>query len=135
MKDIAQRVGIKALFIYEYYSSKKELFHEVVSFCFREHQKIMQIVFENLKYPVDIDELFKVYNTVVLFIMRNKSKYQFFFRCIIFPPEQFSIVINDKLNEVLEDSGKIIGVIYDDLINNQIPNLVIKETLYFGFIE
>ena len=133
MNDIAKRVGIKAPSIYEHYSSKKELFFDVLEFCFSKYKNMLENVCEGLQYPVDMSELFKIYKKVIHFMIKNNYNYKFFLRYITFPPNQFEDVIRERIFNLTKFSAKAIISIYEGLITNEMIKVINKTDFVLWF--
>lgn len=120
MKDIAERVGIKAPSIYEYYSSKEELFFDVIDYCLKKHQELLKMVYDELEFSADKNGMFKVYKTAIYFMMTNDYNYKFILRYILFPPEQYKNIVKDKMQELMRHSSRRIVDIYHELTQKKI---------------
>ncbi len=130
MRDIADKVGIKAASIYSHYKSKEDLFIDLFRDCISKYDMGVKL---NDDY-VDLEErMLELLKGQVLFLEENPYHLKFLARNIFFPP----LELKDKLQSILRENKNISNMkiyyeIYDDLKKN---DKIKKEVTIDQFIS
>lgn len=115
MRDIANKVGIKAASIYSHYKSKEDLFIDLFKDCISEYNKGVSLNDDHIDIPLE-EKMLELLRVQVLFLEENPHLLKFLARNIFFPP----VELKDKLQSIIEDNLNITNMknyyeIYDVL--------------------
>ena len=115
MRDIANKVGIKAASIYSHYKSKEDLFIDLFKDCISEYDKGVSLNDDHIDIPLE-EKMLELLRVQVLFLEENPHLLKFLARNIFFPP----VELKDKLQSIIEDNLNITNMknyyeIYDVL--------------------
>ncbi len=115
MRDIANKVGIKAASIYSHYKSKEDLFIDLFKCCISEYDKGVSLNDDHIDIPLE-EKMLELLRVQVLFLEENPHLLKFLARIIFFPP----VELKDKLQSIIEDNLNITNMknyyeIYDVL--------------------
>lgn len=115
MRDIANKVGIKAASIYSHYKSKEDLFIDLFKDCISEYDIGVSLNDEHIDIPLE-EKMLELLRVQVLFLEENPHLLKFLARIIFFPP----VELKDKLQSIIEDNLNITNMknyyeIYDAL--------------------
>ena len=115
MRDIANKVGIKAASIYSHYKSKEDLFIDLFKCCISEYDKGVSLNDDHIDISLE-EKMLELLRVQVLFLEENPHLLKFLARNIFFPP----VELKDKLQSIIEDNLNITNMknyyeIYDVL--------------------
>lgn len=120
IRDICKKVGIEASSLYYYYISKQALFFSIYE----------EICSQNIKCLKDIQEmnqgispdmkLYYLYKKFMDHYMQDLGKQKFLLRYLVFPPEEISILIQEKYMVWKSEKNKFILDIVDQCLNKNI---------------
>ena len=115
MREIANKIGIKAASIYSHYKSKEDLFIDLFKDCISEYDKGVSLNDDHIDIPLE-EKMLELLRVQVLFLEENPHLLKFLARNIFFPP----VELKDKLQSIIEDNLNITNMknyyeIYDVL--------------------
>ena len=115
MREIANKIGIKAASIYSHYKSKEDLFIDLFKDCISEYDKGVSLNDDHIDIPLE-EKMLELLRVQVLFLEENPHLLKFLARNIFFPP----VELKDKLQSIIEDDLNITNMknyyeIYDVL--------------------
>lgn len=115
MRDIANKVGIKAASIYSHYKSKEDLLIDLFKDCISEYDIGVSLNDNHIDIPLE-EKMLELLRVQVLFLEENPHLLKFLARIIFFPP----VELKDKLQSIIEDNLNITNMknyyeIYDAL--------------------
>ncbi len=125
MRDIANKVGIKAASIYSHYKSKEDLFIEIFENCIKEYDVDVNLKDDFVDVPLE-EKMLELLRKQVIFLEENPHILKFLARAIFFPP----IELKDQLQSIIDKNKNTSNMksyyeIYDALKKNN----KIKDTI------
>lgn len=133
IRDICKEVNIKASSLYFYYKSKQELFFSLYDEVYSEKIEYIRGI-EELKQDIPPNEKLYILNKkMIQYYANDIVKQKFLFRNYLFPPEEISTLIRDKLKTWMDQENKfIMNIVYECidkgiLDSNRHPNEYLLE--------
>lgn len=134
MRDIANKVGIKAASIYSHYKSKEDLYIDIFENCIKQYDIGVSLNDDYIDIPLE-EKMLELLRKQVFFLEKNPHILSFLARTIFFPPFE----LKDRLQLVIEENKNISNMknyyeIYDVLKkNNKIKNTITIDQFISSF--
>ncbi len=137
MDDIADRVGIRKASLYHHFSSKQEIYEELIERVFSEIIKIFQVSFSSGNILKDAENFI---NKIMNFVLQNEDYVKILLRELLdenLPVKQFALEYVPKIlsfgSQILE-RGRKEGIFKDDIDPIQLSiTLTGAIIIYFVF--
>jgi AcrR family transcriptional regulator len=113
MNDIAQLCGIKKPSIYAHFSSKEQLFLQLLE---REVDQICKLIdrgFENTNLEETKSSLYRFADLIVYYVEECNVSARFLYNCFIMPPQQLIGPINDRTQILMDKVLNLIRLIIE----------------------
>jgi AcrR family transcriptional regulator len=120
IRDICNKVDIKAASLYFYYKSKQELFFSIYDEIWTEEINFIQGIYE-LKQDISPDmKLYYLFRKTIDYHIHDIVKYKFLLRYHLFPPEEIATIIREKFKCWTNQENKIILDILNECFDKKL---------------